>query len=1129
MQIQVFQSNNNRRWKRFVWLGRLVLVLSIFFLLVFSLTLLKDIKPELPSLPEQPGIYSKLIHPSHGMILQHNANRNYQGFRDILLSHKNDNRKIKILQSSKVRAAFYTPWSPASLSSLKENYEALNMVLPEWYTLSGSTNSSIIDQTDAAGYTEMKKHGYKIIPMLINYNNAKDDFDGSIAHTLLKDTLQQDIIISQLLKKILDKKLQGINIDLEEVYPSDQQKLTRFVIRLSERFHHEGLLVTMDMMVNNSVYEAEKIAPFADYLILMAYDQHWSTSLAGPISHQKWIEASLDAFAHNIPSSKIILGIAGYGYDWPKGSQGETLTYPDILALAKEKNVKPVFDEDSYCLHFSYVDGGKITHDVWFNDAATHYNTLRFADQFGTAGTALWRLGSEDPRLWTFYGKNLSNDSIKKEPFDPNRLSGLQGLKKIVSFSGEGEILDVISDGSNGSTTIGTDSTENIISSEKYNTLPSGYIVRRTGEDTSENNRKIILTFDDGPSPEYTPRILDILEREHVPASFFIVGRNAEDNIPIIRRIWNDGFEIGNHTFTHNNIALMSEKRADVEMELTRMLIESLTGHSTILFRAPYNADSEPNSIEEILPIARSKKEHYYTVGESIDPMDWEPGISADSIYLRTIRLEHEKSGNIILLHDAGGKSRQATIDALPRLIRYFRSKGYHFTTVADLMGKTKDEVMPVVANNRDKWLIRINLFFAESFYWSGRILFYLLFAGIVLSTLRMLFIGILASLQKRKESRPYTMMPKDAVPPVSIIVPAFNEEKNAVQTVQSLLQQDYPQLEIIFVDDGSTDNTYLVVKKAFVDEKRVKVLTRQNGGKSSALNFGIEASCYDILVCIDADTQLKKDAVYQLVQPFRDPLVGAVAGNVKVGNERNMLTRWQSIEYITSQNFDRRAFGYLNCITVVPGAIGAFRKKAIKVAGMFTSDTLAEDCDLTMRLHKMNYRIANCTSAIAYTEAPETVNMFMKQRYRWSFGVLQSAWKHRDAFLNPRYKSFGMIALPNILFFQVLLPLLAPLADLLLISGIAASALHILDMSIPNLILYYLIFTAVDIAGAAYAFSFEKENPLKLFWLLPQRFIYRQMMYYVLYRSLKKAIKGELQHWGILKRNGTVSQLSLS
>ena len=1129
MQVQVFQSDNNRRWKRFVWVGRVALLLSIFFLLVFSLTLLQDIKPDLPSLKDQPGLYSKLMHPSNGIILRHNANRNYQGYRDILLHPGSEKLKTRRNLSSLIRAAFYTPWSPASFSSLKENGDSLNMVIPEWYTLDNSRHPVIKDQTDKQGYAEMKKHSYAVTPMLINYNNDIDDFDGSIIHALLKDTLNQDHLISQLLGKIQDNKLQGINIDLEEVYPADKKNLTRFVQKLGEQFHRNGLIVTMDVMSNNEVYEIEKLAASVDYLVLMAYDQHWSTSLAGPVSEQKWIEASLDALATNIPSSKIILGIAAYGYDWPKGSKGETLTYPDILALAKSKNVKPVFDENSYCLHFSYKDAGNILHDVWFNDAATHYNTLRFADQYGTAGTALWRLGSEDPRLWKFYSRNLSNDSLPNENFDPRQLSTLDGLKDGISFSGEGEILDVVSSGSNGLTQITPDSNENIIAQEVYHALPSGFIVRRIGEDTSEHNRKIILTFDDGPSPEFTPRILDILEKEKVPASFFIVGLNAEDNIPLIRRIYKDGFEIGNHTFTHNNIALMSEKRAGVEMELTRMLIESLTGHSTVLFRAPYNADSEPHSMEEILPIARSKKEHYYTVGESIDPMDWEPGITADSIFYRTLRIEHEKSGNIILLHDAGGKSREATVEALPRLIKYFRSKGYKFTTVADLIGKTKDDVMPPVMDNRDKWLIRTNLFLAESFYWAGKLLFYILLAGILLSVLRMLLMGILATLQKRKESIPLPLIPADALPAVSIIVPGYNEEKNAVKTVQSLLEQDYPNIEVIFVDDGSTDQTFATVRNAFSGDPRVRVLTKANGGKASALNFGIEASRHDLLVCIDADTQLKHDAIYHLVQPFQDSRVGAVAGNVKVGNEVNYLTRWQSIEYITAQNFDRRAFSYLDAITVVPGAIGAFKKKAIRVAGMFTADTLAEDCDLTMRLHKMGYRITNCTAAISYTEAPETIRMFMRQRYRWSFGVLQSAWKHRDTFLNPRYKAFGMVAMPNILLFQVLLPLFAPLADILLIFGIMASAFQVINISIPHILEYYLVFTVVDVAGAAYAFSFEKENPLKLIWLLPQRFMYRQLMYYTLYRSLRKALKGEMQHWGFLKRTGTVKQLSLS
>jgi cellulose synthase/poly-beta-1,6-N-acetylglucosamine synthase-like glycosyltransferase len=239
------------------------------------------------------------------------------------------------------------------------------------------------------------------------------------------------------------------------------------------------------------------------------------------------------------------------------------------------------------------------------------------------------------------------------------------------------------------------------------------------------------------------------------------------------------------------------------------------------------------------------------------------------------------------------------------------------------------------------------------------------------------------------------------------------------------------------------------------------------------------------------------------------------------------MITKWQSIEYITSQNFDRRAFDLLNCITVVPGAIGAFKKEAIIKAGGFTTDTLAEDCDLTMRLHRNGYLVRNCNEAISYTEAPETMKQFMKQRFRWSFGVIQCFWKHRDAVFTPKYKNFGMIALPNILIFQMILPVLAPLADIILVLSLIAAGFGIIPASLGHIVFYYLIFSVVDIAGAALAFAFEKEDYKKLFWMIPQRLVYRQLMYYILIKSFNKAIKGELQGWGVLKRTGNVKTMA--
>jgi cellulose synthase/poly-beta-1,6-N-acetylglucosamine synthase-like glycosyltransferase len=265
-------------------------------------------------------------------------------------------------------------------------------------------------------------------------------------------------------------------------------------------------------------------------------------------------------------------------------------------------------------------------------------------------------------------------------------------------------------------------------------------------------------------------------------------------------------------------------------------------------------------------------------------------------------------------------------------------------------------------------------------------------------------------------------------------------------------------------------------------------------------------------------------DAVRQLMRYFCKSDVVAVAGNVKVGNEKNILTKWQSIEYTTAQNFDRLAFDYLNCITVVPGAIGAFKKSSLLDAGAFTTDTLAEDCDLTIRLLRKGGVIRNCSKAVAVTESPETLKQFMKQRFRWSYGIIQSFWKNKDACFNPRYKALGMVALPNILLFQILMPVIAPVADLLFFASIVLSWHN--PGSLHKLFLFYGLFLVVDMAVSLMAFSFERKKLYKLVWILPQRFVYRQLMYVILFRSIRKAIKGEAQGWGVLKRTGNVKMV---
>lgn len=1123
---QVFQTNSKWRWRTFQWTGRLLVFAALLMVPVIIITLARGIKPGLPSLVGRSTLHA-VTNPVIPEGFGPKDLQKYKGF-DAFLAAK---RKMELLSTPPpspgnglVRAAFLVDWDPQSFFSLQKNIDKLNMVVPEWFFIDPVADT-LRPEIDSSALALMKKKNIRIIPLINNTNDKKGDgeFDGNLIHRILHTPAKRERLLNDIVKYIKAYDLQGINIDFEDFNEKNDEPITAFQKDLYAKLHPMGLLVTQDIMPYNNDFNVKDLEAYNDYMFVMAYDEHYSTSIAGPVSSQQFIEKMLDKTTKEIPANKIITCIAGYGYDWAKGCEGTTVSYQEALSNAKQSGAAITFDNDNYNNYYTYKDGNGVMHDVYFADAATNFNTIRFSDEYGAAGTALWRLGSEDDRLWTFYDRSLTNQSLALHPFNYDLLKTVSTLLEKPDYIGDGEILNVVTVPEVGKLNIHVDNEEGLIAEQQYQQLPTTYVIKKYGN----VHKQVILTFDDGPDPEYTPQILDILKKEQVPASFFVVGMEAENNLPLLKRIYNEGFEIGNHTFTHPNIAAVSKERAVAELESTRLLIEAVTGRSTILFRAPYNADAEPTTEIEIKPIALSKENNYYTVGESIDPNDWEEGVTADTIVNRVIK-QYEKNPEkgIILLHDAGG-NRQATVDALPKIIHYFKSKGIAFTTVANLLGKTKNDVMPPVASR----LVKLDGGIAAFGYWLEHFLTTAFWVAIILGFARILWMAVMAGMQAARQNNKSSFaasLPLAEQPYVSIIVPAYNEEINAIKTIENLLHQDYQNFDIIFVDDGSKDSTYGKVYDAFHDHKKIKVLTKPNGGKASALNYGISQTPHAYVICIDADTQLKEDAVTQLMKKFTlsftDSVVGAVAGNVKVGNENTLLTKWQSIEYTTAQNFDRRAFDLINGITVVPGAIGAFRKEAIEKAGGFTTDTLAEDCDLTIRILRCGYRVVNCTEAIAVTEAPETLNQFIKQRFRWSYGIMQSFWKNRDACFNPKYKSLGMVALPNILLFQIILPMLAPLADVMLLVSLIWNRHN--PHSLQKIGLYYGIFLIVDMLVSFCAFMLEKEKFGKLVWMIPQRFAYRQIMYVILFRAIRQAIKGESQGWGSLKRTGNVKQL---
>lgn len=1130
MSKQIFQTESKSRWTRFLWTLRVIAVIIVLLVITFITMFALEGSPHMPLIRE----YRRALTAEKPLMKSNEMSKQYKTFRDFfkeknmhsdytaeaMKQHrfhvKADKATDKYLQewdnpALGIRAAWYVNWDTHSFQSLKRNLKHLNMIIPEWFFINPKTGSLEV-QIDKKALRLCRKSGIPILPMLTN--NYGESFRAQPIGRIINSPKLRKQFIYTLLKTCQRFHFSGINLDLEELQLNDNTNLTLFVKEISDKFHENNLFVTQDIAPNNEDYDVVNLAKYEDYLFLMAYDEHNSESTPGAISSQSWVEHAMDQAARSIPNDKIVLGLAGYGYDWTKADGGTTVSYNASMASASDAGSDINYDGNTYNLNYSYEDDDNVLHQVYFTDAATLFNLMRFGSEYPTAGFCLWRLGTEDQRMWKFYDQNMTKAKTAKFQF--SKLENIPGLFDI-NYMGSGEILNVKSEPQPGKAKLDIDRQDMLISNEKYLQIPESYEIDKIGHAKS---KQLLLTFDDGPDYRWTPTILRILKRYHIKAAFFMVGLQMEKNLPLVKKVYEDGHTIGNHTFTHLDIATNSTQRAYSELKLTRMLIESITGQSTILFRAPYNADADPTTRDEIEPIIVASRKNYLFVGESIDPDDWQPGITTQQVYDRVIKGVHQGNGHIILLHDAGGETRKHTLQALPQIIRELLKEGYHFVSIEQYLGKTRDQLMPPIKKGETYYAMQSNLALATLIYEAGDFVTALLIIFLVLGLLRLVVMYILMIREKRIERhRHFPDIDPQTAPLVSIIVPAYNEEVNIVATLSNLRQQDYPNFNVVFIDDGSKDHTLQRVRENFGDDGKLLILHQENAGKAAALNNGIGHTHAEYVVCIDADTRLLHDAVSIMMKHMlADKLkkVGAVAGNVKTGNVRNILTKWQSIEYTTSQNFDRMAYSSVNAITVVPGAIGCFRRQAIIDAGGLTTDTLAEDCDLTMRILGAGYIIENENKAIALTEAPETIRQFVKQRTRWCFGVLQSFWKHRSQLFSTKHKGLGLWALPNMLIFQYIIPTFSPIADILMIVGLFTG-------NFWQIFVYYLLFLLIDGSVSFLAFMFEHKRLSTLFWIIPQRFFYRWIMYFVLFKTYLRAIKGELQSWGVLKRTGDV------
>jgi cellulose synthase/poly-beta-1,6-N-acetylglucosamine synthase-like glycosyltransferase/peptidoglycan/xylan/chitin deacetylase (PgdA/CDA1 family)/spore germination protein YaaH len=1164
---QIFFDPQRRRWKRLRRILDAAAVLSTLVLAGFIFNVMRF--QHLPGLllPTPKHNYKALPEPLlHGARIPRPKRR--------ITGRKPS--EIPLNSGEGLRAAFYVQDDPASYSSLKEHIHQIDMLFPQWLHATGPVGNLMATNNDthrdypivdgAAVHDpddgdkvkrviQAAKEDTEVFPHLNNFNPGTQAWDASLGD-VLKDAGKRAALRQQIVRFLTAyPAYHGLSLDFESLPDDASPAYLTFIHELYTDMHPRNLRLYVNTAVATTDSDLKQIAANSDGIILMNYDQHQTTSDPGPIADQEWFTGNLTRVLKIVPKEKLICAVGNYGYDWalsippaPRKGSAHEASKPEVLNTddlhvsdawqrASDADADIYLEDNSLNPHYEYMDEDtNQRHVVWFLDGVTMLNELRAARQLGLSTFALWRLGMEDNSMWNIWDKPSSPDSLQALNTVP---SGHD-----IDIEGQGDIMRVTGLPKPGKRTVTLDTGETDprvkeIVDEHMDVYPRSYTVEYYGYHPNQ----VAISFDDGPDPKWTPKILDILKQKGVKGTFFLIGEEAAENIGLMQRVAREGNEIGNHTYTHPDISDISAQALDLQVKLTERLFASKLGVQPLYFRPPYDIDEEPETDDQAFPVVAIQNEGYIIIGSKIDTDDWNenprksPAQITQSVLnqLQTMKSKPQFRGSVILMHDGGG-DRSATVAALPVLIDALRAHGYTFVPVSALMGKTTADVMPPLRFRQFLRALPDSLAFS-GVQAVGRFIVFVFFVGDILMCARLLLIGVLAVIDRLR--KPHAKASPGFNPRVAVLIPAYNEETVIVRTIRSVLNSDYKNLHIIVIDDGSSDRTAEVARDAYVKEiaaGRVQIFSKPNGGKAAALNFALDRLSEDIYVGIDADTVIATDAISKLIPHFEDPRIGAMAGNAKVGNRVNLWTRWQALEYITSQNFERRALDLFHVVTVVPGAIGAWRTAPVKAAGGYPINTVAEDADLTMNLLEQGFRVDYEDRSLAFTEAPVNAKGLMRQRFRWSFGTLQAVWKHRAAFI--RNKAMGLFALPNILIFQMFLPLVSPFIDIMFLYGVAN---YFIDRhyhpeaasaaSFDKLLVFFLGFLIIDFVTSTVAFSLERRHPANkgdgwlLFHIWLQRFAYRQVFSIVLFRTLMRAIDGKPFNWDKIQRTAKMSK----
>ena len=1073
------------------------------------------------------------------------------------------NKKTDLNQKNTV---FFTPNTEKSLISLKENSKNIgNLVLP-WLEVKKNNSkivtnyldhpySKLVDETIAKINPDINK-----LLLLSDTEYIKpvyeNRYNGIIFKELINKPELHDDFITSLNLTFKTGNYKGLVLEIQEdTIGKKYDQYKQFLNKLSINFADKKLGMDIKVNIFDDIKIIEISKQFSNTIILESYQESLfnknPAAAIDPYSYQNIVKIQpiqtnfeqlnkvLAAFPDikysiTIPTQSVDL----YLYNGTPGWHGQ-LSFGEVGEIIKKYNPEVKYNSSNGLSSFEYLDDKNQLHRIIINDSTTVYNLVYNLRSLGKQPVSinLENIGYEEPSTWEIMNSrdNVANQVVLKNKLQFNTEIEVVGsgvinkLKKNleygtrdVQFVGD-KILDV-----------------------KITKLPTKAIVSKTGF----TKDYIALTFDDGPDPKYTPQILDILKVNNIKATFFVLGSNVLDYPELAQRIVGEGHLLGNHTFTHARLKNAGVQELTDEVESTQKSIKEITNTLPKYFRTPYNDFGNYETNNELQPLRTFDSLNIKTSESDLDSHDYDTQ-DVDQIVNFVKTNFDENSSSQLLFHDSGGFTREGTIKALPEVIKFLKEKNLKFVKVDELEKKSQNEAINSFENIKADTFGLPRLLFMNMLNKSDLIFRLLLFIATTLGAIRLivLLIGLFKHFSDKKEQI-FKTEKLENQPGVSVLIPCYNEEKVVCNTINSILNSDYSNLEVVVINDCSTDGSLGLIQSEYGNNPRVTILTKPNGGKAEALNFGIKHAKYDFLVSMDADTMFLPDTVSRMMVPFSDPEVGGVAGFVEVGNDYfyqksqnssdatkakfNWLTTCQRLEYIFGQNFDKQAYNGLGCVIVVPGAIGAWRKQVILDVGSYKTDTLAEDTDLTVRILRSGWKVQYCKDAFCVTEAPETLKQFWKQRIRWQFGTLQVIFKNLNIIFNPKHKAVSMFAIPY-LFFNFFSMLVSPLANLpfliLIIKLYIGAEVGFLafnkndQTSIQWMFIFIFGYLAIEYISTIFAiWQYKLQGKWILLAFIPiQILVFRFLILIITVTSILKAFEGKAVGWGHLQRTGNV------